>query len=955
MNNSQAARLALESLEADIKRANNLVEKYKDRARFYLLVNCRHIVNEVQEVTRDIGRSLASLSLANTEVLANISDKVNRLHNEMQRVEFEASSSQVQIVEKLNQGLIEQKRDQDFANDMLEQIAMAVGVPVEPSEICKELANFRKEKEEAASRKERAEVFFLEQVIELLSRADAARDFEEVKKQYEQRVEAIDRYDSREEYVIPLPSFLCRINGTVMVDPVSLCTGTTCERAAVTAWFESGHITDPETGEVLENTSLRPNLPLRQSIEEWRERNNCLMIRSSKVKLLSGVDESVEEALNQMQHLMRESSINKDWIAIEGLNDIIVSILGTSHNRHVKRKILITLKEFLEGHARNKEKMVESKAWDHIIPCLGRDPIISKAAIELLYELLQDRSSWNISVCKKLSQQCSAILFLVTLLKGPVRESAEMAEKILLKLFEIDEENIASAAKCGWCRPLVDRIVHGPEPSRISMVKNVIDMELVDLDLKTLGEEGIIPHLIEMASGNIESKELSLSALVKLSGCLANKELIATAGGVHFIVNLMFSSNRTIIIVKCCELLEKISSDDDGVKYLVDENGNQLDLEQIVTKLLTLQQNPNSAHNVRRPALRALLGICKFEGGLVKKAVLTVNGVSLVLPLLDDNDLEVREIAVNLLFLFSQHEPEGVVEYLLKPRRLEVLVGFLENEDNDDVKMAAAGLLANLPKSERSLTMKLIELDGLNALINILRNGTMEAKENALSALFRFTDPENRDSQRILVEAGVYPLLVNFLKSSSVTAKARAAALIGNLSMSSPKLTVPDKGALCWCFRPSGIPTCPAHGGICSVNSTFCLLEANALPHLVSLLHGEVHETAYEAIQTLSTLVHEGYPQRGANVLHEADAIKPILEILGWGTNSLKEEALGLLEKVFVSREMADNYGSRARFLLVGLTGGNIQTNGRLMRKAAIVLTLLERYSKSSTSIIPGL
>lgn len=486
------------------------------------------------------------------------------------------------------------------------------------------------------------------------------------------------------------------------------------------------------------------------------------------------------------------------------------------------------------------------------------------------------------------------------------------------------------------------------------MVQKVVSMELVDLDLRLLGEEGIVPHLIEMASGNIEAKELSLSALVKLSGCHANKELIAAAGGVRFIVNLMFSSHqRTIIVVRCCELLEKISSDDDGVKYFVDEDGNQLDLEEIVANLLTLQQNPNSAHNVRRPALNALLGVCKFEARLVKKAVLTVNGVSLVLPFLDDSDSEIREIAINLLFLFSQHEPEGVVEYLLRPRRLEALVGFLEKEDKDDVKMAAAGLLANLPKSEISLTTKLIELDGLQALVNILRNGTMEAKENALSALFRFTDPTNLESQHILVEAGAYPLLVNFLMDNSVTAKARAAALIGNLSMSSQRLTVASKSNFCWCFRPSGIPSCSAHGGICSVNSTFCLLEANALPHLVKLLHGEV--TAYEAIQTLSTLVHEGYPQRGANVLHKADAIIPILDILSWGTDSLKEEALGLLEKVFVSKEMAENYGSKARFLLVGLTGRNIQADGGLMRKAARVLSLLERYSKSSTSIIPGL
>lgn len=105
--------------------------------------------------------------------------------------------------------------------------------------------------------------------------------------------------------------------------------------------------------------------------------------------------------------------------------------------------------------------MIEYQGWDNIIPCLGRDASISKAAVELLYELLQDRSGWNISACRKLSQQCSAILFLVTLLKGPVRESAEYAEKILLELFDIDEESICKAARSGWYKPLVDRIIQG--------------------------------------------------------------------------------------------------------------------------------------------------------------------------------------------------------------------------------------------------------------------------------------------------------------------------------------------------------------------------------------------------------------------------------------------------------------------------------------------------------------
>ena len=50
-------------------------------------------------------------------------------------LEFEASQSNIKIVDKLNQGINDAILDQGFSNDMLEEIAMAVGVLVEPSEI----------------------------------------------------------------------------------------------------------------------------------------------------------------------------------------------------------------------------------------------------------------------------------------------------------------------------------------------------------------------------------------------------------------------------------------------------------------------------------------------------------------------------------------------------------------------------------------------------------------------------------------------------------------------------------------------------------------------------------------------------------------------------------------------------------------------------------------------------
>ncbi|XP_077239649.1 U-box domain-containing protein 43-like [Tasmannia lanceolata] len=946
LNDSRAARQALESLEKDVKKAKSLVDKYKNRARFYLLVKCRKIVEEIQDVTRDIGRSLEALSIASTEVLFDVSENLNRLHDEMQRAEFEASQSQLRIVEKLNQGLIEQKSDLSFANYMLEQIAIEVGVPIEPSEITKELESFRKEKEEAATRKEHAEVLFLEQIIKLLSRADAANDQEEIRAQYLRRVEMVEKFETQDGYIPPLKAFMCPIERTVMVDPVSLCTGTTCERASIQVCFDCGQKTDPDTGQVLDDLTLRPNVCLRQSIEEWRELNYCLQIRSSKGKLLSGIDSASEEALSLMQELIKENSINKDWIAIEGIISIIVSLLGTSHNKEFKRRALITLRTIVEGHSRNKDTLVESGGVDQVVRCLVRDPNISKAAVELLFELLQDSSGWNLPVSRKLAQQSNAILFLVMLLNGTIVESAEKAEAILLKLCDDDDDNISRAAAANWHRPLINRLSQGPEASRIYMARALVTMELVDQNIKVLGEEGAIPPLVEMASGNLESKGLAFAALVKLSSCRENKKFIADTGGVPLVLDQMFSSHVPAIIrAQCSQILENLSSDD-GIEFLVDANGSHLELEPIVNNLLAIQQHPASNHGIRKPALRALLGICKSGAGFVNKTVVDANGVSIILPLLENPDHEVREVALNFLFRFSQHDAEKIMDFLLVQRRLEAFMGFLEGDSREDVKMAATGLLANLPKSELTLTKNLIDLDVLPAIFNILRSGTIEAKENALSALFRFTDPTNVETQRMVVESGAYSLLLSFLQSGSVTAKARAAALIGNLSLSSPKLSDISKPTGCWCFRPAHVPVCEVHGGICSVSSSFCLLKANALPELVNLLQECVHTTAYEALRALGTLVHENSPSRGANVLHKANAIYPMLQVLNWGTPTLREEVLDLLEKVFAAREVAEIYCAMARIPLVRLTTQSHE-DGQLGRKAVRILAQLERYSKS--------
>ncbi|RWV95803.1 hypothetical protein GW17_00041537 [Ensete ventricosum] len=844
LNDTQAARQALEFLKKDVKKAKDIVDKYKNRARFYLLVRCRNIVREIQDVTRDIGRSLAALSLASTEVLSDLSERMNRIHREMQKAEFEASQAQIRIVEKLDHGLRERKSDQTFANNMLEEIAKAVGVPIEPSEISEELASLKREKEEAAARKEKAEEIFLEQVIELLSHA--AIDQEEIKHHYECRVQTIENYATQDESIKPLNSFMCPITRTVMVDPVSLCTGTTCERAAIETWFEFGHTMDPETHQVLEDFSLRSNIGLRQSIEEWRELNYCLKIRSAKGKLQSGDDSACDNALDQLQEVIKENPICKDWITLEGLIDIILLTVPSSHDRDLKKKALATLTVIIEGHAKNK-------VW-----------------ISLL----------------------------------------------------------------------------SPESSRIYMARSIVKMELIDQNIRLLGD-GVIHPLVELASRNLEAKDSAFSALAKLLSSRDNKRLVAAAGGVPLVIEQISSSRvPSIIVSECCEILENLTSDD-GIEFLVDANGMHLALEAIITNLTAMLQNSHYSPNILKPVLRTLLSIYKSDQVISQKAIAATNGVSVIFSLLEDRDRQIQELALMLIYHLSQHEPDGVTSFLLD-KRLATVVDFLEDGTRCEVQTAATGLLACLQSSEAAVNERLIQLNVLPLLMSILNTSNAEAKENVLRALIRFVDPTDVEMQRRVVKLGAYPLFVSILKSGSLTAKARAAALISKLSSSSFTLTVAPVRTGCWCFRAASFPACEVHGGICDVTSSFCLLKAQALPELIKLLKEHEDATTYESLHALGTLIQDGSSCSAAKVLHEAGGIDPIVDILSWGTATLKEDALVILEKLFHCREVADIYRAVAKIPLIGLSTMSNE-NGHLGRMAAQVLLELDRYSKSSS------
>lgn len=142
--------------------------------------------------------------------------------------------------------------------------------------------------------------------------------------------------------------------------------------------------------------------------------------------------------------------------------------------------------------------------------------------------------------------------------------------------------------------------------------------------------------------------------------------------------------------------------------------------------------------------------------------------------------------------------------------------------------------------------------------------------------------------QLAVAELGAIPKLVQLLNSGTMGAKRGAALCLGNFSESTPSLSMSVKkksskkksssssGGGCCFFPPPEDPKCILHGGPCSVRSSFCLLEADAIEPLVGAIVEKEPLTAEAALTALSTLMTDSCKwEASVKIIHQTGSSLP--------------------------------------------------------------------------------
>ena len=329
-----------------------------------------------------------------------------------------------------------------------------------------------------------------------------------------------------------------------------------------------------------------------------------------------------------------------------------------------------------------------------------------------------------------------------------------------------------------------------------------------------------------------------------------------------------------------------------------------------------------------------------------------LSAVQVLVQLCEVDNHPIRENAVKLFRCLIEDEDKDTFLEHVGQRCIETLLRIIKTSDDVEETAAAMGIISKLPMDPQ-LNQLLIDAEAVQTIFACLTDGNKndlhkrQVIENGVGALCRFTVSTNQEWQKIVAEAGLIPVLVHLLVSGTALTKQNAAISLKQFSQSSVSLSKPvKKRGIFQCCLAAPETGCPVHLGICTVESSFCILQANALEPLVRML-GEPDIGPCEAsLDALLTLIDDERLQSGSKVLAEANAIVPIIKLLSSPSEKLQEKSLTALERIFRLVEFKLKYGTSAQMPLVEIAQ---RKNSQMKSLAARVLAQLNVLGQQSS------
>ncbi|XP_074274773.1 putative U-box domain-containing protein 42 [Silene latifolia] len=726
-------------------------------------------------------------------------------------------------------------------------------------------------------------------------------------------------------------SFCCPLTKKIMEDPVTIQSGVTYERKAITDYFDdfrdSSDVNCPVTREKLQSRAMSPNIALRNIIQEWRDRNDSAQLKVIRAAFSIGsTDDMILEALQELQSICQRSPKIIKEVHNIGIIPLLVRVLE-SKDRNVRCMAIEMIRELAMEHE-GKELIGRTPAIASVVRQLssGYKPI-RHAALLLLIELSKSRS-----LTEKIGSVRGGILILVqTKYNRSLDTFASEAADQVLKNLEQCPNNVKLMAENGFLEPLLNNLIEGNLGRKLQMVNYLGEITLEE-DSKPHVIERTSPILIQMLDNeNGLTRKAVFKAFAQTSSNPACGKTLVEAGIVRIIVDELFTqkllSEQTDSLKEASTVLVNIL--ESGVELenlMINSKRHTMASGYVVFNIMNIIKNSKS-DDLKLNLVRILYQIAKStkSAAPVVSAVKESESSYTLVELLNSPSDEMAVSALKLLTLLSSHighlliekicktnaQPEGLVQSLLDPgqitERQALSVCLLAKLPHENVTLNAAlaskntvpGILHSIFEIRRATRQNRYSRMYLEGLVGILVRFTATLYDSQILFL-AINQNFTREFTDLLTETSVEE--VQRLAATGLEKLSAQSIHLSNQPRLERKMSVHQylPGILaCGAPRKTQTKLCLAHKGVCSEQNTFCLIEANAVERLLLCLENPNVEVAQAALSALSTLVDDKVDiNQSVSMLIELNAIQQIMKALKYHKDkSLWHKALWVLEK----------------------------------------------------------
>ncbi|XP_022776676.1 putative U-box domain-containing protein 42 isoform X2 [Durio zibethinus] len=972
-NPPKNAKEILQSLSQNVKLVKNLVGKCHKENLPVTDTKLGSIIAQLECVVKEIGECLCLIPSATFGGEEYAETAVRALSDEMQEVHFEVKQPQVLQTKELEPQM-------SFASEQPKKLQM----PIESSQMPQESDLYPVDDQVSVST-ESSQILSTPHLVDFLNISSQRSQWhrEDINK-------SLTTLPQVAHYIEPLyDTFFCPLTKHIMNDPVTIESGVTYERKAITEWFETfSHLEDvicPTTGMKLTSTVLSTNVALKTTIQQWKDRNEVARIKVARSALTLASSESmILEAIRDLQHICKRRRYNKVKVLGVGIAPLLIKLLGYE-NKDVRCGALELLRQLAEEDDEGKEMIANIMDISTLIKLLtsSHQPI-RHASLLFLLELSRSQA-----LGEKIGSAAGAILMLIRVKNNRHVDSfaSEKAEEILKNL-ERYPDNIKRMAEYGFLEPLLNHLTEGSEEVQMEMASYLGEIILSN-DSKTYVAERASSSLIKMVhSGNTIFRKAAFKALAQISSYHPNGKILVEAGIVHIMAEEIFTrriydepmNSKKEAAAILANILES-GVEHDSIQ--VNTHGHRLSSDYVVQNIIYMLKN-STPDEFTINLIRILLCLTKSPKSMatIISVVNETEASYTLIELINNPNEQLGVAAIKLLISLAPHVANTLAERLCKTRGLpeSLIESPTETNHITEKHAVSAKFLAKLPQQNLTLNLALLNK---NVVTTILRkiflfqiSGTRTSRhatvylEGLVGILVRFTttlyEPQILSLARTHNLTSVFTELL--MKTSSDEVQRLSATGLENLSLESINLSRPPQIKKTKFMKLFHLPKflssssskrrkipvlCPVHRGACSSESTFCLIDAKSVERLLACLDHENGEVVEASLAAICTLLDDKVDvEKSVSLLSEVNAIQHILNVVKeHRQEGLRHKSFWMIEKFLVkggNKSVSDI--SQDRLLPASLISAFHHGDGSTRQMAENILRHLNRMPSPSTT-----